>query len=362
MDKATANSQEELRSSISDLYANMLAKRHSKKEAKLEERRLAKEKREQEKLEEETKEDGAKLSKKEKRQLEIDNWKEIVVGLTGDDLEYSSKKAKKKKYRKWIDDDEINAMLDQKKKKVKKKNYNKEFEPELNVLRNLLADQNKFTADLQKRFQNAIGPATKDAMAPNKTMVELANVISSGRSNALGMAREIGSIKKTIAELYMKQKKLDSELGSGSISDAGDIGLMGSNIAASMLTNPLPSMDSSFAPISGFSQPIPPVTPSYNAVATPVQTVPQVDNFDPASWSGPSISGYTAYENIPHSIVVEKNRTTGDMRYKAIRDDNGEELVGCPLPTSDLSRLSVNETDMTVKGSFDEIYPLRYIE
>ena len=363
MDKATANTQEELRASIGDLYASMLSKRQEKKEAKLEEKRLAKEQREQAKLEAETNDDGSKMSKKEKRKLEIDNWKEIVVGLTGDDLEYSSKKAKKKKYHKWIDDDEVNAVLNQKKKKAKKRNYHKEFEPELNMLRNLLADQNKFTADLQKRFQYAIGPATKDAMAPNKTMVELANVISSGRSNALGMAREIGSIKKTIAELYMKQAKLDSELGGGSISDNGDIGLMGSNIAASLLTSPLGAMDTNYAPV-GFSpapspqvNPVQSTPPTYNATASVVPA----DNFDPASWDGPSIGGYTAYENIPHSIVVEKNRSTGEMRFKAIRDDNGEELVGCPVPTDDLSRLSVNETDNTVKGSFDDVYQLQYI-
>ena len=112
MNKASANTQEDVRSSINDLYSMMLAKRQHKKETKLEEKRQAAEQRRLDKEAAEMKEDGTPLTKKEKRQLELDNWKEIVVGLTGDDLEYSDKKkAKKKKYRKWIDDDEVNEQV-----------------------------------------------------------------------------------------------------------------------------------------------------------------------------------------------------------------------------------------------------------
>jgi hypothetical protein len=59
--------------------------------------------------------------------------------------------------------------------------------------------------------------------------------------------------------------------------------------------------------------------------------------------------------------VVEKNKETGNMRFVAIRDDDGTEFVGCPTPTSDLTKLKVNETDNTVRGEFDEVYKLVYV-
>lgn len=321
---------------------------------------MEKELKEQKKAEEEANE--TKLTKKEKRQAEFDNWKSIVVGLTGDDIEYTNDKKSKKKYRKWIDDDDFNtAMLKSKQKKPKKKNYNKEFEPELNMLRTLVAEQNRFTADLQKRFQNAAGPATKDAQYPNKTLVELAAAISTGRSNSLGMLREIGNIKKTIADLYMKQKKLDSEVsGSGSF-DNTDIGLMGSSIASSLFSNQTPMTNPGFdVPADNFT-----MQPQNNNITPfnqPSQQPPvQNYQFDPATWEGPDLgNSYSAYESIPHTVVVEKNKESGDVRFVAIRDDNGEELVGCPVPTSDPKYLKINEDEMTVKGDFDEVYQLRY--
>lgn len=372
MEKAKATTEEDVKTSVSSIYAALLSKRQAKKAMEDEQKRMDKKLKEQEKLDKEIEEN--KLTKKEKRQKELDSWKEIVVGLTGDDLEYTTKKKSKKKYRKWVDDDDMNAIITQKPKKAKKRNYNKEFEPELNMLRTILAEQNRFTADLQKRFQNAAGPATKDAQFPNKTLVELAAAITSGRVNSLGMLREIGNIKKTVADLYMKQAKLDADMGKGGSFESSDVGLMGSNIASSMFSNdfaPSPAVSSSIDP--GFYQPAPPMTdiPQFNGptTVTPINSAInpnqqpsfQAEAFDPANWDGPDTSSsYTMYESVPHSIVVEKNQETGAMRFKAIKDSDGSEFVGCPVPTSDVSRLKVNETDGTVKGEFDEVYKLVY--
>lgn len=380
--------ENDVRATVSSLYASLLSKRQAKKEMEEEQKRMDADLKEQEKADAEANEQ--KLTKKEKRQKELDAWKEIVIGLTGDDLEYSSKKKNKKKYRKWIDDDDVNSVMSQKPKKPKKKNYNKEFEPELNMLRTLVAEQNRFTADLQKRFQNAAGPAAKDAVAPNKTLVELASVIASSRSNSLGMLREIGGLKKTIAELYMKQKKLDSELtGGGQSFEGTDLGLLGSSIASSVFD------DTGF----GTSVNIPTQTQSYQAPAQnyptqgggfneinsatniqPVQNYSQATGFapqaqafkgeqvipaqmfDPNSWDGPDIhDSYSNYEAVPHTVVVEKDRSNGNMRFVAIKDSDGSEFVGCPVPTSDPSKLKINENDMTVKGEFDEVYKLVYV-
>ena len=373
MNKVKNTTESDIKASVSSIYSALLAKRQHEKEIREEKHREEIERRQHEKEEKYTKDDGSKMSKKERREAELDSWKEIIIGLTGDDLEYSDKKKKKKKYRKWIDDETpVNGVNTAKQKKHKKKNFNKEFEPELNMLRNLVAEQNKFTADLQRRFLNAAGPANKDAMPPNKTMVELASAIMSGRSNSLGMLREIGSVKKTIADLYMKYKKLEADLGSGSNInvDSGDLALLGSSIAASMIGNN--GYDNSYSSMNSQVN-----TPVYQQQSQQTDlnnsqyisdnnnsTAPiiQAESFDPNSWEGPTLANrQVEFEAIPHSYIVEKNKETGSMRFVAIRNDNGEELDGCPLPASDPNKLYVNEKDMFVKGNFDETYPLRYV-
>lgn len=384
MAKTTQTTPEEVRASVSSIYSNLLERRKLEKEAKEEAKREAKEKERQEKEEKKLNEDGTKLSKKERRQKEIDNWKEVVIGLTGDDLEYSDEKKKKKKYRQWIDDDsDINTPLTTKPKKVKKKNYNKEFENELNTLKTLVADQNRFTNELQKRFQIMVGPNNRDASPLNKTEVELASTIINSRANSLGLLREIGNIKKTIADLYMKQKKLDADLGNSSNMDTGDIALMGSNIAASLYgdnginssnfqsnnSNPLyggiSNTDNTINNIQN------PQNGSMNNSSNPVPFNPnqnpglKVEVFDPSSWDGGNIdsddTSSIIYETIPHDIVVELHKDENKARFKAVRKDTGEELEGCPVPTSDPSRLTFNEKEMTVKGEFDEVYKLEII-
>lgn len=369
--KTTSTSSEEVRSSVSSIYSQLLSKRKAEAEEKAAEHQKKEEEKKAEKEKDKDK-DVIKMSKAERRQAAIDNWKEVVVDLTGDDLEYSDKKKKKKKYNKWIDDKDENKVVDAKKKKVKKKNYHKEFEPELNVLRTILTEQNKFTAELQKRFQNAAGPANKDAMPLNKTMVDLAAAIVSGRGNSLNVLKEIGGLKKAIADLTMKQKKLDSDLsGLGNSVGDSDLMLMGSSIMSGLdnpyMSNPQPQqqtqqMEQSMPPQQpvtysntyGYEE-VKGVTPQVPQTYTPATSTGMSD-FDPATWEGPELENdQVIYENIPKTIVVERS-SSGDMRFKAVRNDNGEEIPGCPVPTIDPNTLPYNEKDNTVRGNFDETY------
>lgn len=361
---------DDVRESVSSIYAELLKARKLEKEAKEEKKRLKKEEKKKEK--EEKEEQESKMTKKERREAEFNAWKDIIEGLTGDDLEYKKSKKKKKKYRKWIDDDnDQNVILTKKPKKQKKKNYNKEFEAELHMLKSLVADQNKFTVDLQKRFQNAAGPATKDASPLNKALVDLASNINTSRNNSLAMLKAIGDIKRTIADLYMKQKKLDGDSIGGF--NNTDVGLMGSNIAASLFNNDQFSPGSYLSPNQtnnvNINSSNDQNNASYNAVVNnTVNNQNQLGNmdigsFDPNSWEGPSLgsNNSTYYENIPHSIVVEWHKNENKARFKAVNDSTGEELIGCPVPTVDPSKLSFNEKDLMVKGQFDETYKLEIL-
>lgn len=385
MGKTKNTTSQDVQTSISSIYSSLLEKRRIEREEREEKRREEIEAKAAAKAEEKEKkknEDPTKLSKKERRAAELESWKEIVVGLTGDDLEYAPQKKSKKKYRKWIDDDdEVNAVLNAKPKKVKKKNYHKEFEAEINMLKTLVADQNRFTAELQKRYQIAAGPNTKDAMPLNKTLVDLASVINNGRANSLGVLREIGTIKKNVADLYMKQKKLDADLGVSGMSTT-DIGLMGSNIASSLFgdegsfvqptTSPYNQQQPQYQNQNYQQQQYPQgenlnIQQSQNIQTSPIDNngfIQGTASFDPSSWDGPEIASDSPvmYEAIPHSVVVEWHKNENKARFKAIRNDNGEELVGCPVPTTDPAKLVFNEKDLTVKGEFDESYKLEIIQ
>lgn len=374
MANTTNTTSEDVRTSVASIYSELLEKRRMEREAREEKKRQEREAKLQEKEEKYSDEDGTKKSKKERRAAELDNWKEVIVGLTGDDLEYSDQKKSRKKYKKWIDDEAgENVVLTAKPKKVKKRNYQKEFEPELNMLKSIVTDQNKFTADLQKRFNNAAGPATKDAQLPNKTLVELASVINAGRSNSLGILREVGNLKKTIADLYMKQKKLDADMGGGGF-NTSDIGLMGSNIASSLFADSTPiqtptTFGSNDNPVQQSSPVLYQQEPTNNTTAenqaTSVgQPTIQVTAFDPSTWDGgPSLTegSMVPFERVPHNVVVEWNKNSDTKRFKAVRSDTGEEITDYPIPTSDVSKLKVNEKDMKVKGEFDEIYTLEIV-
>ena len=339
----------EISSSVGSIYNALLEKRRAKEEEKREERLRKEEERLKEKEEAYLNPDSNQvMSKKEKAQLALDSWREVVVGLTGDDLEYVSEKKSKKKYRQWLgEDEEIVAILSDKPKKRKKRNYNKEFEPELNMLKSIVSDQNKFTVDLQRRYTNAAGPVGKEASPLNRNLVELASVINNSRSNSLSLLREIGNIKKTIADLYMKQKKLDSELG-GEGFNTQDLGLMGSNIAASMLNTPFQPMT---APVET------PVIANPIKMDAPVVTI---EEFDPNKWSGDGLdAGHAKYEAIPHSIVVEWHKDKDVARFKAIKNSDGSELIGAPVPTCKVK--SFDEKDMWAKDEFDQVYRLEIL-
>lgn len=355
MEKVTNNTEENVKSSVSTIYAALLGKRQKDKEEKEEAKRLAKEQKEAEKKEKEDQEEE-KISKRAKREKELDAWKTVFSELTGDDLEYTSKKKGKKKYKKWIDDDLDNAVQVEKSKKMKKKNYRKEFEPELNMLKSLLAEQNRINADMLKRFQNAAGPATKDAMFPNKTLVELLSTINAGKTNALSMLREIGSLKKTVADLEMKRKKLESELGGVTSADTSDLGLLGSQLASNLFA----SSNSYAAP--SYSEPV--YTPTSQTVSPQNNTIvesPVIEEFDPNTWGGIGGETSTQFEDVPHKIYVENNTQTGMKRFVAVRTDTGEEISIPNLPVVDPNTLSFDERKMTIKGKFDEVYEVKNV-
>lgn len=341
-----------LQTSTHSIYSQFFKKRKQERDEKEERRRLEKEAKKASRKEREEENEGSLKTKKEIAAERFENWQSILIGLTGEDLDYLPQKKSRKKYRKWIDEETDNLITTAKAKKKKKKNYNKEFEPELNMLRSIVADQNRFTSELAKRLQVAAGPATKDAGPINKTHVDLISALNHSRSNSLGMVNAISNIKKSIADLYFKQKKEDRDSGAAGF-DSTDVAMLGSNIAAEMFgssSNPVVN-----SPVALGETPVPHVhQPNHGGQPGGGMVFPR---FDPTTWDGGDVdAGATAFENIPKKIVVEFHKNSDRARFKALRLDDGSEIIGCPVPKSQIKKFDTD--NKMASDEFDQTYEL----
>lgn len=116
---------------------------------------------------------------------------------------------------------------DGKKKKKKKKNkdeatdYAKEFEPEMALLQNLLSEQSRFTTSLQKRY-DTLESSKSSARGVGKFTTDLITSINQGRSTSLQIANSLASLKKTIADLNMKERKERAAANGADLENMGD--------------------------------------------------------------------------------------------------------------------------------------------
>lgn len=352
MAKSSENAGE-LERSVGVLYENLLRQRQQKQEEK--QRLKAEKKAALAETVDTDDEDSPQLSKAEKKKKVEESWRNLMTNLTGDDLEYSSpKKGKRKKYRKWIGEDENSVPLAKKPKKKKKVNYSKEFEQELGMLKQIVAEQNRFTHDLGKRFQVMVGPATKDAGPLSKTAVELAVAINSSRMNSLSMIREIGGLKKTVAQLTQKEREIDKKAGGDT--DSNDLALIGSGLARDIFGQGLGASQ----PVGSTSAPV--ATGYQPTTSSQPGSVSTFEEFDPAAWNGSSsteVDLHTKYENIPTETMVELNSANNEYRFKTVRTDTMEEIQDYPNPTFEVK--TIDRDNGLARDSFDTVYPLAVI-
>ena len=334
-----------LKESISDIFNKVKQKQKSRKKQKEEE--LAKAQREAKRSD-----DAPPQTKEEKLQANINALESIANEITGEDLEfYKKSKKRKNKYKKWItsDDDGEVSEIQVKKLKKKKRNYNKEFEPELNMLKNLLTEQNKFRTDLLKRFEVAAGPNNKPDSNLNKTIVDLATAISTAGTAALSTMKEIGVVKKTIAELYIKQKQLEGKFGDSE--NSNDQSLMGSNIASTIF-------GSGGIPQNQFTFQTQPQLPEQQEMIT---QIPITNDFDPNNWSQESlVSDRTKFESTPHKFVVEWHKSKEQYRIKAVDPVTNQEISNAPVPSFEIK--SFDPVKKLARDNFDQAYQLEIIE
>lgn len=238
---------------------------------------------------------------------------------------------------------------DSKKKKKKKKvdssgkeiiDYNKQMEPELNMYRNLLKDQNMFTESLQKEY-DALKSSKSLSRGVNKSMSDLIANITSARSLSMQLVKENINAKKIIAELNMKQNK-DAVFG-----DDNNV----SDYAAAMLRQMINERGSVLG--AGVS----------DGTVTNYDDESFSDMFDSTIQDDENrpeeVDKYLKYENRNVNIYVQIEGNDIDNYVFIAKDEDGEILDDYPLPNR--TKLSVNRSTNIATDTYGKKYLIEWV-
>ena len=224
--------------------------------------------------------------------------------------------------------DFLHGESGKKKKKKKKekegpKDYYDDFAPEIGLMKNMLEDATKFTDSLQKRYY-ALESTKSSARGVGKFTTDLISSINQSRSVSSQLLNNITSLKKSIADLNMKERKEAAAANGG---DGEDL----SNFSASFLRK-LIQQDRSDAAMYGDAVPI---------------SGDEDDIFDNISelladnGRSDEVEKYLKYENRNVELVAYVDPDTDAYEIKAIAED-GEELYDYPIP--EVERMDINHS------------------
>ena len=236
--------------------------------------------------------------------------------------------------------DFLHGESGKKKKKKKKekegpKDYYDDFAPEIGLMRNMLEDATKFTDSLQKRYY-ALESTKSSARGVGKFTTDLISSINQSRSVSSQLLNNITSLKKSMADLNMKERKEAAAANGG---DGEDL----SNFSASFLRK-LIQQDRSDAAMYGDAVPI---------------SGDEDDIFDNISelladnGRSDEVDKYLKYENRNVELVAYVDPDTDAYEIKAIAED-GEELYDYPIP--EVERMDINHSTEIATDEYHTIY------
>lgn len=233
-------------------------------------------------------------------------------------------------------------IFEPKKKKKKKKdkdknepvNYKKEFAPEMNLYKNLLVDQSKFTADLQKTYDSIMTKRSSYA-GVNKQITDLIDNINSARTLSMQLVEKNVNAKKLIAELELKQNK---ELG---ILDTENMGEFASSYMKKLIDNRKSFFNDSPGDVSDYDE---------NELFVDINENLGEGRLDDEA------SKFIQYESRDVKIyVVIQGTDTSNYEFVAKAAD-GEIIEDYPLPFK--SKIVVNESTNIAIDEYGEKYPI----
>lgn len=234
-------------------------------------------------------------------------------------------------------------FLDEKKKKKKKKkkkgeltDYKKEFEPEAALLRNLLIEQNKYVDSLQKEY-DYIASHKSSSRGINKNMTDLMDNITQARNLSMQLVDKHVNLKKTIADLSMKERKEKA----GTLGEGDNLADFASSYLKQMISDRAQYINGvGSAEIGDYT--------SEEMANFVTENIGESDRSVEAD-------KYLEYENMNVTIYLHINsQDDGDYYYEAVAED-GTILNDYPLP--------LKETKFNINRSTDiatDTYGVKY--
>lgn len=234
-----------------------------------------------------------------------------------------------------------------KKKKSKKKkdempDYKKEFEHDINYLQNILEDQTKFTASLQKRFDSIDGTKSA-ARGVGKFTTDLIGQINQARKTSFDIAHGIVGIKKSIADLQMKAKKDFM----ATVDEDGNVALD----SAAFMRNLLKQNPADFAAFGKDATPMDATEQMlFGAIDDELNAYDDDERTD-------EVEAYMKYgTNVDIEVKVDKN--TNEYEFVAVDRRTGQDIYDYPLPEA--GQLSFNESTGYASDEYYQRYKIRY--
>ena len=274
------------------------------------------------------------FSKKKRK----DSFSDVMTDEYFEDLMASSD-IKIKKHGKGTYDD-LFGDKKKKKKKKKKKNeltdYKKEFEPEAALLRNLLIEQNRYVDSLQREY-DYMANHKSSSRGINKNMTDLMDNITQARNLSMQLVDKHVNLKKTIADLSMKERKERA----GTLGEGDNLADFASSYLKQMISDRAQYINGTgSAEIGNYT--------SEEMANFITENIGESDRRIEAD-------KYLEYENMNVTIYLHINsQDEGDYYYEAVAED-GTILDDYPLP--------LKETKFNINRSTDiatDTYGVKY--
>lgn len=272
---------------------------------------------------------------------DIDEWLDTIDNFKLDPIKRKGK----------VHAEDIFGISGGKKKKHKKKkkgddltDYNSEFETEMRLIKDLMEDQTKFTDSLQKKY-DAMESTKSSARGIGKFTTDLIESINTSRSLSLQMVKEISSLKKTIADLSLKERK---EFGSKASGNEEDIGLMSSSMLKQMISESAKDIVGDEVDIQESS-----MDDVYSDIVNSLGDDAGNDEIDK----------YLEYESRDITIYacVDKNSNGENITdaYFIAKDKDGDEIYDYPLPA--MTTLKINRSTEVATDTYSRKYPIIWV-
>ena len=256
-------------------------------------------------------------------------------------------KIKRGKRRTDIFDEELGGKK-KKKKKNKDKNeptdYNKEFETEAALLKNLMIEQTKFVESLQKEY-DFLKSNKSSSRGINKNMTDLVANITSGRSLAMQFVDKQIALKKTIADLTMKEKK---ELNASTFGDGENLADFASSYLKQMISERHQLLTGGSSDIGDYS-----IDEMANILNDNMVSDGEYED------RPDEVEKYLQYEDRNVIVWAYVNSNNAEEYEYVALDDDGQEIEDYPLPYK--NTLSVNRSTNIATDTFGQKYPIRWV-